>query len=143
MIDLGNSAPVQKVMADSGGQFVQAEVIYADLTGDGTEAAVVPISSGGTMGDIAVVVLGTVGGGTRTLLSDYPRSGRGMAVAVNAGKLVITEPVPGPNDPECCPSQLRKTTYGWNGVALVVESIDTMPNPNAGPKATPGGATTP
>ena len=142
-IDLKNAAPVQKVLADSGGQFVPSEVIYADLTGDGAEDAVVPISSGGTLGDIAFVVLGSIGGTTRTLLSDYPRDGRGIAVAVLGNKLVVTEAVPGPDDPECCPSQLRKTVYGWNGVALVAESVSTEPNPGAGPKATPAAQTTP
>jgi hypothetical protein len=140
MLDLKNSPPVLKVLADSGGQYVPAEVIYADLTGDGAEDAVVPISSGGTLGDIAFVVLGAIGGNTRTLVSEYPKYGRGLAVAVVGGKLVVTEAVPGPDDPECCPSQLRKTIYGWNGVTLAIESVSTEPNPGAGPKATPGGA---
>ncbi|TAK59302.1 MAG: hypothetical protein EPO22_10390 [Dehalococcoidia bacterium] len=143
MLDLKNSPPVQKVIAESGGQFVQSEVIYADLTDDGQEDAVVPISSGGTLGDIAFVVLGATGGNTRTLVSEYPKDGRGLAVVVFGDKLVVTEAVPGPDDPECCPSQLRKTIYGWNGVTLAIESVSTEPNPDAGPKATPGGATTP
>ena len=143
LIDLKNTAPVRAAISESGGQFVQSEVIYADLTGQGAEDAIIPISSGGTMGDIAVVVLDPVGRATRTLLSYYPRSGRGMAIAVQGGKLVITEPVPGPDDPECCPSQLRKTIYGWNGVTLVAESVTTGPNPAAGPKPTPAAQTTP
>jgi hypothetical protein len=143
LINLGNTAPVQKAIADSGGQLVQSEVIYADLTGEGAEDAIVPISSGGTLGDIAVVVLLPVGGATRTLLSYYPRDGRGMAVAVLGNRLVITEPVPGPDDPLCCPSQLRKTVYGWNGVALVAESVTTAANPNGGSKAAPAATMTP
>ncbi len=143
LLDLKNSPPVQKVIAESGGQLVPAEVVYADLTGDGAEDAVVPISSGGTLGDIAFVVLGATGGNTRTLVSEYPKGGRGLSVVVFGNKLVVTEAIPGPDDPECCPSQLRKTIYGWNGVTLAIESISTEPNPNAGPKATPGGATTP
>jgi hypothetical protein len=142
-IDLKNTAPVQTVIAESGGQFVPSEVIYADLTDDGEEDAVVPISSGGTLGDIAFVVLGATGGNTRTLVSEYPKDGRGLAVVVFGDKLVVTEAVPGPDDPECCPSQLRKTIYGWNGVALAIDSITTEPNPDAGPKATPGGASAP
>ncbi len=143
MLDLKNAPPVQKVIAESGGQFVPSEVVYADLTGDGQEDAVVPISSGGTLGDIAFVVLGATGGNTRTLVSEYPRDGRGLHVVVFGDKLVVTEAVPGPDDPECCPSQLRKTIYGWNGVTLAIESVSTEPNPGAGPKATPGGASTP
>jgi hypothetical protein len=140
LINLKDSAPVQRLLRDSGGQVVTSEIIYADLTADGHEDAVVPISSGGTLGDIAFVVLESIGGGTRTLVSEYPRDGRGLSVAVSGGKLVVTEAVPGPDDPECCPSQLRKTVYGWNGVTLAIQSVNTETNPDAGPKATPGGA---
>ena len=143
MLDLKNAAPVQKVIAESGGQFVPSGVLYADLTGDGQEDAVVPISSGGTLGDIAFVVLGATGGSTRTLLSEYPKDGRGLAVVVFGNKLVVTEAVPGLDDPECCPSQLRKTIYGWDGVTLAIESVSTEPNPDAGSKPTPGGTTAP
>jgi len=62
-----------------------------------------------------------------------------MAVAVAGGKVVETQPVPGPDDPECCPSMLRVTTYAWNGAAHAVESVKTVVNPEGGAKGTPSG----
>jgi len=140
-IDLKSTASVKKLLGDTGGQFLQVEVIYADLTGAGAEDAVVPISSGGTLGDLAFVVLAMSGSETKVLLSEFPQNGHGLAVAVVAGKLLMTEALPGPDDPECCPSELRKTTYAWNGTALAVESVNTVPNPSAGGKGTPSNQT--
>jgi len=138
-VDLQAVADVKQALSDTGGQFEQVRVIYADLTGGGQEDAVIPIASGGTLGDLAFLVLAPATGGTTTLLRVTPKDGRGLAVAVEGGKLVMTEPVPGPDDPECCPSQLRKTTYAWNGTALVVDSVKTEANPAGGGKGTPSG----
>ena len=136
-IDLKGAASVQKLLDDTGGQYIQGDVVYADLTGDGAEDAIVPISSGGTLGDLAFVVLALSGDEMRALLSEFPRSGHGLSVTAVAGKLVKTEALPGPDDPECCPSELRKTTYAWNGTTLAVESVETVANPDAGTKGTP------
>lgn len=137
-VDIAALPAVKQVLTDTGGQFDQASVIYADLTGAGQEDAVVPISSGGTLGDIAFLVVAPASGGrATTLLKVVPSDARGLAVDVVDGKLVMTEPVPGPNDPECCPSQLRETAYAWNGTAFTVESVVTVTNPNGGAKGTP------
>jgi hypothetical protein len=138
-MDLKSSAAVKKLLDDTGGQFVQGDVKYADLTGGGAENAIVPISSGGTLGDLAFVVLALSGSDTTALLSEFPPNGHGLAVAVVAGQLVETEALPGPDDPECCPTSLRVTTYKWDGTKLAVESQKTVPNPNAGSKGTPSG----
>ncbi len=136
-VDLKSAPAVTQLLDDTGGQYVQAAVIYADVTGDNAEEAVVPISSGGTMGDVAFVVVAD--DGSKVLLSEYPKGSAGMAVAVTGGKIVETQPVPGPDDPECCPSMLRVTTYAWNGAALAVESVNTVANPQGGAKGTPSG----
>jgi hypothetical protein len=61
-----------------------------------------------------------------------------MALTVDdAGKLMVTEPIFGPDDPGCCPSMLQRTIYGWDGSALAIEEQLTEENPDAGPKATP------
>ena len=105
----------------SGGQVDTAGVTYADLTEDGVDDAVIPISSGGEGGDIAVFVFGYGPGGLRQLLRVIPESAS-LKDNIVDGKLTITEPVSAPNDPLCCPSELRVTTYAWNGEELVVES---------------------
>lgn len=130
-IAIAGVADVQELLAETGGELVQEDVLYADLTGDGVDDAVVPVSSGGTLGDVAFLVLTPVGEDTRTLAREDAVSA-GMSLAIVDGKLVMTEPVPGPDDPECCPSMLRKTTYAWNGAALAIEGVETVPNPTGG-----------
>ncbi len=141
-IDLKQTAPVQRLLQDTGGQFVQSEVLYGDLTGDGIEDAVVPISSGGTMGDIAYVVLTPSGSGVATVpMAKGGTTSGGVAVSIEGNKLIDTRPQYGPNDANCCPSLLRKTTYAWDGHQLAVASTASVPNPNAGVKGTPPAAT--
>lgn len=142
-IDIAKVPDVAAMVQDTGGQFSKDNVLYTDLTGDGVDEAVVPISSGGTMGDIAFLVLTTDGAGTKTLLREYPTDQTGLAIAVKDGKVVMTQPVPGPDDPLCCPSFLKHTTYGWNGYAMAIEGVTTDPNPNGGAKGTPSAGTTP
>ena len=137
-LDLSKVDDVAAIMSSTGGQFVQTSVIYADLKGDGVDEAIVPISSGGTMGDVAFLVLAASGSGTKTLLRELPLGGvGGIAVAVVGGQLVMTQAIYGPEDPNCCPGALRRTTYVWNGSSLAVQSIRTEVNPAGGGKKTP------
>ena len=138
-LDLEHTAPVQREIAATGGEYVQTSVIYDDLTGDGVDEAVVPIASGGTLGDLAYIVLSSGASGVIQLLASAPdpESGGGLAVAVVNGKLVETRPIYGPTDPNCCPSQLRTTVYAWDGSKLSQESTSTAPNPAGGVKSTP------
>ncbi len=133
-LDLAAVSDVQAAVASSGGEFQPDTVIYGDLTGDGVDEAVVAINSGGNAGDIGFLVLTPRNAGTRTLFTFIP--GTSVAIEVVDGKIVVTEPVPGPDDPHCCPSELKMTTYGWNGTTFIVESTDTEPNPAAGAKPT-------
>ena len=137
-MDLASVADVKSVIASTGGSYLQDEVTYADVTGDGIDEAIVPIDSGGTAGDVAFLVLTPSASGTKTLLKLVAASGSGgLAVAAEGGQIVMTQPLYGPEDPNCCPASLRKTTYVWNGTALVVESVKTEANPGGGGKATP------
>ena len=97
-------------------------MIFADLTGDLREEAVVPISSSGSLGNIAYVVFRLDAGNpdlilTRTLDRSTPS---GLKMSVQDGELVETAGVYGPEDPLCCPSELRKTTFRWDGTLLQV-----------------------
>jgi hypothetical protein len=142
-LDLSKVPDVQDLIASTGGVYVQTGVIYADLTGDGIDDAVVPISSGGTLGDVAFLVLAPAGAGTKTLLKVAPKDGAGgLAVAVVDRRLVMTRPIYGPQDPNCCPSSLSKTTYAWDGAAFAVQSVTTEANPSGGGKRTPVSAAT-
>jgi hypothetical protein len=139
-VDLDDVDEVVAIQEETSGTFVQEDVIYADVTDDGVEEAIVPISSEGTLGDVGFVVLTPDDeDGARVLLREVPPGGRGIAVTVEDGKIVTVESVPGPDDAECCPSMLQRTVYGWNGAALALETQTTEPNPDANVKLTPTG----
>ena len=113
-------------LLSSGGEIVPETIIYADLTGDGQDEAVVPVASGGTAGDIGFAVFTLRNGAPEELLAKA--EGR-VALDVEEGRLVETQPIYGPDDPNCCPSQLRKIYYRWDGNALVPEREETIESP--------------
>ncbi len=131
-IDIEALPEVESAIEETGGLFAQTDVTYTDLTEDGFDEAIAPIASGGTLGNIGFFVITMNGADPDVLLREFPADAGGVAVAVEDGKLVMIQPVPGLDDPECCPSSLRRTTYGWNGTALAVEDVRTVPNPDAG-----------
>ncbi len=134
-VDLRAVPAVQQALADTRGRLVQSDVRYDDVTGDRVAEAVVPIESGGTQGAVAVLVLTPEGASARALLEVQ---GSGLVASVEGGALVITEPAPGPDDPECCPSMLKRTTYTWDGSQLKPGETTTVPNPDgAKPTSTP------
>ncbi len=110
---------VKSLMASALGWASLEEVAYVDLTGDGKEAVIVPMTTGGSAGDRAVAVYGyDADGFLRLLLLRQGKVGHLLA-KVEMGHLVIEEPLYGPHDPNCCPSQMTFTRYGWDGHALV------------------------
>jgi len=140
-VDLQSNEDVRELANAVGGEVVQQDVIYADVTEDGVEEAIVPISSGGTAGNLAFAVLTPQGDGARALLSEQASGRGGIALEVTPdGQLIATEPVYGPEDPECCPSLLLRTTYGWNGAALALVDEETVDNPAGQVKPTPSAA---
>ena len=133
-IDLESTPAVQEFLGEIGGTYVQDNVLYADVTGDNVEDAVAPLSSGGTLGDIAFIVVTAEGDDVTATLAVDARE-FGISVRIEDGKLVTVEPSPGPDDPNCCPSQIRTTTYvGDGGTGLVEESSIVGENPAGGAK---------
>jgi hypothetical protein len=127
-VDLERASVVETYASEIGGTYVQANVLYADVTGDGVEDAVIPLSSGGTLGNVALLVVTPDGSGVLEVLRVDARE-FGVTASVDDGALVTVEPVPGPDDPLCCPSQIRTTTYAGDGsVGLVEESSIVAPN---------------
>jgi len=131
-VDFLQVPAVEDLLAESGGRLLPEEIVFADLTGDGVEEAVVPISSGGTGGNVAYAVFGYQGGDLEELLAVRPEAGR-VTVSVEDGVLVDTQPVYAPEDPLCCPSQLRHRYYRWDGGELVVDYEITEKVPSAKP----------
>ena len=122
--DLSQHPALQDLLA-SGGELDQSSFIYVDLTEDGVDDAVVPISSGGTGGDLAVVVLGYGPDGLGELLRAVPRETRSIRATVEEGQLVTTEGVYGPSDALCCPSQILTKWYAWDGDELAIDRQET------------------
>lgn len=116
---------VAEFLASAGGEVRQDAILFADLTGDGQEEAIVPVSSGGTAGDIAYFVYTMRDGALDLLLSVVPETGRVQVEVGPGGRLTERQPVYGPQDPECCPSRVRTRIYAWDGQRLGVVSDDT------------------
>ncbi len=125
--DLSRLPAVSAFIATVGGQIDTAAVVYADVTGDGVDDAIVPISSGGEGGDIALFVFGYGPGGLNELLRFKPAMR--FTARVTNGALQVDEAQLAPGDPMCCPSQLQRTTYRWNGQQLVIGTQETIPAP--------------
>jgi hypothetical protein len=120
-VNLNNEKDVQAALSKfGGGSVAQNEIAYADLTGDLREEAIIPITSGGTMGNIAYLVLSPATGGTDLILTRTMdrNSASGLNMEVENGELVEYIGEYGPEDPMCCPSVLRRTTFKWDGSKL-------------------------
>ena len=137
-IDLSQQPDVKALLQRLGGEVVADDILYADLTGDGREEAIVPISSGGTAGNLAFIVLGYRGGELVALLSEVPAESS-VQVFVHGEledyHLVEVLPVYSPGDTPGFPSRIKKVHYIWKDGALVVGSEEVVENPNAPPKS--------
>lgn len=131
-LDVMRDAAVESVMRQFGAVTVDRDaILYADLTNDLREEAIVPIATGGTQGNVAYVVLTLRSGASTALLTrTVDRTTRsGLKMHVEDGRLVETVGVYGPEDALCCPTQLRLTYFRWDGSTLQVEREETIPNP--------------
>jgi len=122
--DLMTQPGIVDFLSTSGGAI--DAIVYLDLTEDGAEEAVLPISSGGEGGDIAVFVYGYQDGRLTELLRVLPDDNSLRAETAD-GTLTIVQPVFAEGDPLCCPSELRRTVYQWDGTELSVASDETVP----------------
>jgi hypothetical protein len=110
-------------------------IVYADLTGDLREEAIVPVTSQGTLGNIGYLVFTFESGQPEAVLTRTVdrTSASGLQMSVQEGVLLETRGVFGPDDPFCCPSQLRETTFRWDGSLLQVEK-EVVVQQDPGPK---------
>jgi hypothetical protein len=135
MVDLTQAPEVTTAVQRVGSGGVNARGIdYADVTGDDREEAIVPVESGGTLGNVAYLVFTMKSGAPELVLTRVKdRSAAGLRMSVEDGKLVETTAEYGPEDPLCCPTVMRQTTFRWDGSLLQVEREERVPQ-TPGPK---------
>jgi hypothetical protein len=96
------------------GGFVSRDVLFADLTGEGKDDAVVTVDSGGAAGVIALYVFSAGTGKDLEVVYRNQRMYRGEA-RVNPGPaLVYVLPQYAEGDELCCPSAYRETALKWS-----------------------------
>ena len=123
---LTDQSGLSEYLLTTGGVADPTRIIYVDLTGSGAEEAVVPVSSGGEGGDIAVFVFGYIDGEIAQLLKAEPTE-TSIVASIESGQLMTTEGVLAPGDPINFPSQLLHRYYRWDGTALVVDREEQEP----------------
>ncbi len=127
---------LQDMIAQLGSGAVESgAILYEDLTGDLREEAIVPVTSQGTLGNIGYVVFTLSSGRPEVVLTRRidRTAASGLQMSVDDGVLLETRGVFGPEDPFCCPSQLRETTFQWDGSQLQVRD-EVLVQQDPGPK---------
>ena len=132
-LDLGEQPVVRDFAQQLNGEIATEEIIYADLTGDGRDDAVVTISSGGTQGDLGFVVVGYLDGKLEELLTEAPTEGE-IRVAVSDGLIVESLPVYAAGDLPGFPANVKNVFYAWDGDHFVIDHEEVVANPNSPPR---------
>ncbi|MHB1390290.1 MAG: MdtA/MuxA family multidrug efflux RND transporter periplasmic adaptor subunit [Thermoleophilia bacterium] len=118
--------PLQSQVTDQLGEGRQLEeTIYVDLDGDGREEALVLIRSAGERRELEWRLYGLRDGRAQQLF-DHGNVAQG-ALEVQGPRLVESEGVYAAGDQACCPSQMKKTYYVWQGDGLVVSRVEAAP----------------
>jgi hypothetical protein len=111
------SLDARGLVTSAAGKVNASAVLYADLTGDGREEAIVPLQASTAAGTVAIAVFGYDAHGAIAQL--LFRQGAKLKASIKDGKLEITEPV----EQQGAPLKLRQTLYAWDGQALVEQPV--------------------
>jgi hypothetical protein len=86
-----------------------------DFTGDGIRDAAFTINSGGSSGTLGWgIVQGLPNSGLK--LAKFDKNSLSNALKRSGPRdLLVSSPIYGPNDPNCCPSAFNIDTWHWNG----------------------------
>lgn len=95
-----------------------SRVVCYDFTRDGRTDMAVSIASGGTAGDVGIVVFRATPAGWAVALRN---PGYKVGAQRVGGDLVITQPIYKANDPNCCPTGgFAHDRYHWNAGRFVL-----------------------
>jgi len=131
-VDWASAAVLDEVRRHFGDGVIEPRrVAYADLTGDGTEEALVVVESGGTAGDLGAAVYRAEAGRV-SVLAWIDRAGHIELRLTNAGPnaafIVVQQGIYAPGDANCCPSQIREVAFRWNGVDFISMGEQVLPS---------------
>ena len=128
-VDLSKLPEIASFAATSGGSIAAKDALYADLTHDGQDEALISVESSGTFGTLGYFVVTVESGwplvihrGTTSQLSQ-----NGLRVQIEDGRLVEIAGIYGPSDPYCCPSLLERTYYAWDGQNFQLQTREILP----------------
>jgi hypothetical protein len=121
----GLGGPGEPPVTEFGGYADTADILYADLDGDGLEEAVIPTQSTGTGGSFGFLVYHQAAPNPRLAVA-YP--GYKLGVRLEQGVLVVSQPFYFGYEANCCPTALTQHRYllgdaGLYDVADVVYSL--------------------
>lgn len=99
----------------------EPSVHFGDVDGTpGSEAVAIVSSSAGGSGDVAQVVVFGVRDGALTTLGTAPVGERVQlqSLWLEPGRILMDVIEPGPDDAACCPTQVARKVYGFDGGTL-------------------------
>jgi hypothetical protein len=89
--------------------------ICHDFTGDGIKDSAFTINSGGSSGTLGWGIVRGLSGG-RLKLAKFEKNSLSNAMKRSGPRdLLVSSPIYGPNDPNCCPSGFNIDTWHWTG----------------------------
>jgi hypothetical protein len=108
--------------------FVDPEVAFTELTGDGRQDAIALVDSGGAAGTIAVYVFSADGASKLRPVYRSQRLYRAL-VTTDGATLVVRTPRYGAADDLCCPPAFLQRSLTWSASThrLVLRSTQTVP----------------
>lgn len=124
--DAKTASGVKRVLR-SGGGFVDAGSVFADLTGDGKSDAVVVVRVPGAAGAIAVYLFSTDGAkkGASALRAVFRTQQLYRATVILRGTtLVVRTPKYADGDDICCPQVATERDYAWSAAAQTLTRRD-------------------
>lgn len=106
------------------------EVLYSYLTEDDSEEAIVLVRMEGSGAYLDYYDYTFRDGQPVLLFSQSGIKGGKVEPGTRQGAFVEVSPAPLPGDPECCPGNLRYTTYKWSAEKqnFEAESVEIRPN---------------
>jgi hypothetical protein len=143
--DAKTTSAVKKLLR-SGAGFVDPEIAFADLTGDGKSDAVVLVRTAGAAGAVAVYLFSTDGakpGAKSEALRVVFRSQLlyRATTQVRGATLVLRTPHWARGEDFCCPAKVTQRSYVWDPATktLTRRDIRDIPGPGAPPQAPAAG----